>query len=71
MSTTIEIRNLNQYYGVELSWDNLLEGMIESKYLRVVPWDYETEMKKILRTLISSMYETGYEYVELMEMLQE
>ncbi len=65
------IENLNQYYGVELSWDNLLEGMIESKYLRVVPWDYETEMKKILRTLISSMFETGYEYVELMEMLQE
>lgn len=62
---------LNEYYGMELSWDNLWNGDIASVYLRVTPWDYETEEKRIIRTMISRMYEIGYQYVDVTEMLQE
>lgn len=62
---------LNEYYGMELSWDNLWNGDIARGYLRVTPWGYETEEKRILRTMVSRMYETGYQYVEVTEMLQE
>lgn len=67
-------RNLNQYYGIESSWDNLWNGGIQSNYLRLVPFDDEAETKRVLRTLSSHLYENGYQYVdltEITEMLQE
>lgn len=62
---------LNEYYGMELSWDDLWNGGIASSYLRVAPWGYETEEKRIFRTMISRMYETDYQYVDVTELLQE
>lgn len=62
---------LNEYYGMELSWDNLWNGDIAIGYLRVAPWGYETQEKRIFRTMISRMYETGYQYVDVTELLQE
>lgn len=62
---------LNEYYGMELSWDKLWNGEIESNYLKVAPWDYYVEEKRILQTISSHMYETGYRYVDVTEMLQE
>ena len=62
---------LNQYYGKELSWENFWNGGVVDHYLTVVPWGYEAEEKRILRTLRSRLNEGCNKYVDFTEMLQE